>query len=645
MDRAAGEGALPCSAPSKGSGKASGKAAGGKSARPPPPGIAASSGGGDWRARAAEAAAAAAVLAEQNKPWRNYRVKALPSGPLEAPRWETAFDAEIPDAGTTRSVLFLATLAGSYCIKASLQPAEEFFATRFVQRCGCQAPAVRVLFKYHPEYEELAAAIRKVSELAGSRQDEEKRQQIMSMLSNGLAKPHLFVMAVVPSPVPFSRHAAAELLSLPGGVRDGASAPATLRLQALGRVWLAHALLGFRDCISFHPLMDIPEDHYSRTSSSIHLKRLVSTISANPDNFLLTAKVPPGSAGLYTIDSHVKRVSGKLQEAGREAQARSWHAFIDRLCREQRDDGAEESCMPFLRPVAMESCLEFLRDFVLTVTGGQEGDAALLERFEASIQPQVKTLCTLGIWPPSLNDDYMGQLLEKLRPGAQLRVLDGQCHDITPLAIRGGRFYGTENQLRLEYQKQQNKKLEYPVLIVDALPESPCGGEGFAGLCKDVAAEGATSGGDIGYRLREAELAEVRCGVLGLIRDIVFADEGDESSFTRWLEEASLELAQPDWARCEFWSANARRIDFAALAWYINLVRQAVQPHRALLDALPRQPTQDIEAERPGPTSSAAGDDEAIEAEAAAVGAAVVLWRALPHEVRHLVRKELRCPA
>lgn len=597
----------------------------------------------DWRARAAEAAASQAAEVEENKPWRSLKAKTLPSGPIDDPRWETAFDAEVPDEGTTRSVIFLATLAGSYCIKASLQPAEEYFASKFMQQCGCQTPAMRVLFRHHPEYQALLGAIQRVAELVGRRRDEEKMHKILMVISKGLAKPQLFIMSVVPKPETLTtRHIAEKFLALPaGGTRGGSiDSHAARRLQALGRVWFAHALLGFRDCISFHPLMEVPVDHHSRTVTHAHLKRLVATIGANPDNLLLTAEVISDEAGMVAIDSHMKHISGEAQHTAREAQALRWSEFIAKACEEQRSG------------VVAESCLEFLRDFVLSVTGGQEGDAQLYERFLASIEPQVKILCTLGIWPPSGHSDYYNMLISKLRPGAALQVLDGDGHDITPLVVRSRNFYGTERELQLKY----------PVQIVDRLPEGPCNGEGFVGLCKEIACEEENAGPDIGYRLTDAELAEVRVGVLRLIREIALLDVQSESEatlafgsspevqagspaglhasmpsgFSQWIDAALAELEQSDWSTCDFWNASVRRIDFAMLRWYVDLVRDAAQEHRITLDNLP--PLERVVGTKPEETSCAHW--ESTDAEARFVGAATSLWRALPVEIRLLLRKE-----
>ena len=57
--------------------------------------------------------------------------------------------------GTTGGLVFIATLAGSYAIKAGSDLAEEYFAAQFLARLGVPVPQMRVIHSTDNEHSQI----------------------------------------------------------------------------------------------------------------------------------------------------------------------------------------------------------------------------------------------------------------------------------------------------------------------------------------------------------------------------------------------------------------------------------------------------------------------------------------------------------
>jgi hypothetical protein len=175
------------------------------------------------------------------------RIPILPSGPLDAPRWDTVLDVEASEEGST-GVLFIVTAAGSYVLKASSRPAEELFATLAFRELGIHAPRARVVGHTEQEWADIKQAIRAGVQARYGRGDAVGASRVRQRLRGPLDRPQILIMEMVPRATPLEGHPRAAALLESGG--DGGSrAAARGRLRALGRVLVTDIVLNNSDRI------------------------------------------------------------------------------------------------------------------------------------------------------------------------------------------------------------------------------------------------------------------------------------------------------------------------------------------------------------------------------------------------------------
>jgi len=242
-----------------------------------------------WKAKArAERDRAAAAKAL----FRNRPVMSLPPGKkLDAPRWETAFQVDSPAEGSTGGLFFVATYAGGFAIKSGMNPSEEFYANKLLRALGVPVPDMRLVLAGEEEYDAILKGVRNVGTEYSRRGDAEGAGYIMVHVWWGMkrSKTGVLVMELLSNAITLSR-----MCSKEEAIRylepEGGDQYASSRLRALGRMWVADAVLNFRD----------------RFASRINLKnygqKMVS--SSNLDNVILTKN------GIFAIDSHVKLIKG-----------------------------------------------------------------------------------------------------------------------------------------------------------------------------------------------------------------------------------------------------------------------------------------------------------------------------------------------
>eukprot|EP00928_Gymnodinium_smaydae_P088356 TRINITY_DN72457_c0_g1_i1.p1 TRINITY_DN72457_c0_g1~~TRINITY_DN72457_c0_g1_i1.p1 ORF type:complete len:619 (-),score=98.84 TRINITY_DN72457_c0_g1_i1:206-2062(-) len=193
-----------------------------------------------WKEKAAEKAAQKAVA-------EPLPVTSWPPGPLDAPRWETAFVAESSEAGSV-GVIFVATYAGVFVVKSSAQPAQEYFASLVLRRLGVPAPPVRIVDWPRPEFDHMKASIRAAGQLMKARGDDSGAQRVLWRLGpREQGRPQMLITRLVPSSKQLEGHPdAAKLLDVDGtegAMRDEAK----MRLQAMGRCLATDILLNNSD--------------------------------------------------------------------------------------------------------------------------------------------------------------------------------------------------------------------------------------------------------------------------------------------------------------------------------------------------------------------------------------------------------------
>lgn len=332
-----------------------------------------------WREERAEAETREAA---RRAPFVNLRISALPPGPLEAPRWETAFAAEVPDAGSTGTVLLVATLAGSYALKFPSGTSEEHFAAHFLRQLDIQTPSMRIVSAGEPERVAILLALERVAGLYERRADRGSAQRVRVRRNAAKHVPQLLVMELVQGMVLSSvGDRIATLLDFPGGSREAACPSAVMRLQALGRCWVADALLKFRD--RFASPLSRPGYYTKRETDDWRNSRL----TGNADNYLLT-EFTPHRTGLVVLDNHIMHMrSATSPKSGAEASvcrqesltfgAGDWAGHIGRhfseLLAEVEAEGREAPADIIPRSV------EFMQYTVKAKTGHMLSASALRE--------------------------------------------------------------------------------------------------------------------------------------------------------------------------------------------------------------------------------------------------------------------------
>eukprot|EP00747_Dinoflagellata_sp_TGD_P212762 gnl/TRDRNA2_/TRDRNA2_85811_c0_seq1.p1 gnl/TRDRNA2_/TRDRNA2_85811_c0~~gnl/TRDRNA2_/TRDRNA2_85811_c0_seq1.p1 ORF type:complete len:926 (-),score=105.35 gnl/TRDRNA2_/TRDRNA2_85811_c0_seq1:337-3114(-) len=122
----------------------------------------------------------------------------LPAGPLDHPRWETAFAATASLEGSD-GVVFIATKAGGYVIKASAKPAQEVFGTEIHRRFRVRVPEIRVVCHVDAEWRDIKKAIAACADLLTKRGNPGDAQRLRQRLSGPLDRAQLMVMSLIPN--------------------------------------------------------------------------------------------------------------------------------------------------------------------------------------------------------------------------------------------------------------------------------------------------------------------------------------------------------------------------------------------------------------------------------------------------------------
>lgn len=262
-----------------------------------------------------------------------FSLVSLPPGPLGDPLWETAFAAEASADGST-GVIFIATKAGGYVVKASSQPAEQYFANLVLNHLGVPVPSSRVICHVDAEWSAVKAAIRSGAQRVRERGDASGADRVRMRLRGPLDRPQLLIMELIADAKQLEGNAhAATLLDPTGDCPLAAS-----RLRAMGRCLAADVLLNYSD--------RIPAPCWDN--------------EGNGGNILLTK----GNVGFFAIDSGVTTIScaTSYSTALRKEYIVRARTFLDTLCA----GGMQE-------PFAFET----IRKFVYSNTGHKLSDPAL----------------------------------------------------------------------------------------------------------------------------------------------------------------------------------------------------------------------------------------------------------------------------
>jgi len=260
-------------------------------------------------------------------------VKSLPAGPLEAPQWETAFAAEASTEGSD-GVVFIATLAGVYVVKASSRPAEEYFATRALSMLGIPVVSVRVLSHVEREWRSIKAAIKSASQQMTKRGDIEGAQRLVLRLRGPLQRPQLLVMSFVPQATPLlGNPRVKEFLDIAVGSGCLQDPCAVSRLKVLGRCLAMDVLFNnFDRCAA--PCWDVNSE-------------------GNGENLLLSP------TGLIPIDNTLNSISAKDALSAEKCQGyvRRSYDFLNNVCCAASDEIAPMH----ERRMAIDCVREFVR--------------------------------------------------------------------------------------------------------------------------------------------------------------------------------------------------------------------------------------------------------------------------------------------
>jgi hypothetical protein len=145
--------------------------------------------------------------------------------------------------------VFIATLAGSFAVKAGSSLAEEYMAASFLRHLGVPVPETRMIYQGHPEHRAIIKAVQKVAVQYALRGDYAPRLEDKKLTRfNG---PLLLMQCMS------SAHTLAQIdtetaktcleIEASSSGSDAERAVAEYRLQSIGRCWLGDLLLRFRD--------------------------------------------------------------------------------------------------------------------------------------------------------------------------------------------------------------------------------------------------------------------------------------------------------------------------------------------------------------------------------------------------------------
>jgi len=201
--------------------------------RPPPPktGTAQPKAKPDWRA-------ALQHQEEARKKVVGVDVCSLLHGALDHPRWHTTFAAVASSEGAD-GVVFIATKAGGYAVKASSKPAEEYFATKVLRYLGVRSPDIRIVCHVDREWRDIKQAVKVGADRARARGDNVAADILQQRLDGPLNRAQLSIISLVPHAAPLLRNTRVKSFF---GANFGTTAVAD-ELNMLGRCLAVDVLL------------------------------------------------------------------------------------------------------------------------------------------------------------------------------------------------------------------------------------------------------------------------------------------------------------------------------------------------------------------------------------------------------------------
>eukprot|EP00927_Polykrikos_kofoidii_P060120 TRINITY_DN55185_c0_g1_i1.p1 TRINITY_DN55185_c0_g1~~TRINITY_DN55185_c0_g1_i1.p1 ORF type:complete len:905 (-),score=105.46 TRINITY_DN55185_c0_g1_i1:69-2783(-) len=345
----------------------------GKGPRPPVP---ASSGSADsrakldWRAKLKQAE-------ETKKNQVGVDVSNLPAGVLDDPQWNTAFAAVASSEGSD-GVVFIATNAGGYVVKASSKPAEEYFATKVLRQLGVRSPDIRIVCHVDNEWREIKQALKISIDRARARGDSSAADILQHRLNGSLNRAQLSVMSLVPHAAPLLGNTRAQAFF--EGRAD--SAAVADELSILGRCLAVDVLLN--NCDRF---MASCWDN-----------------DGNGDNVLLASCSAGSNATLQVVAIDSACTCFSTSTIQFENYARSARQFLDSVC-------DEASAVVALDP---------LRTFMFNNCGVTLEDVALLEVRKGVLQVVSNIAAAKGDeFATSASDGTFIEWLEALKASVQ----------------------------------------------------------------------------------------------------------------------------------------------------------------------------------------------------------------------------------
>mmetsp|Transcript_63180 Transcript_63180/g.120454 ORF Transcript_63180/g.120454 Transcript_63180/m.120454 type:complete len:908 (-) Transcript_63180:34-2757(-) len=212
-----------------------GKGKGKGPVNPPPPraGTAQAKARPDWRARRQQEEEAKQKIVGVD-------ICSLPAGPLNDPRWKTTFAAAASSEGSD-GVVFIATKAGAFAVKASSKPAEEYFATKVLRHLGVRSPDIRIVCHVDSEWRDVKQAVATGARRAMERRDDATAHRLKLRLAGPLNRAQLSIMGLVPHASPLLSNTQAQAF-----FEDTADSVA-VELDMIGRCLAVDVLLNNSD--------------------------------------------------------------------------------------------------------------------------------------------------------------------------------------------------------------------------------------------------------------------------------------------------------------------------------------------------------------------------------------------------------------
>ena len=312
--------------------------------------------------------------------------------------WETAFQVDIPDTGTTGGVFFISTLAGgSVAVKgggSAASVAEQWFGTQFLSALGTPVPEIRVVLPEDEEHKDIAKAVKRVAEEHSRRGDSETSTKLMVHALYGAVQSRkycpLILMECVSGAIPMGNidTARAKMLLEP---RNG-DTRACARLEAIGRCWLGDGILGFRDrfCSRLNYSFSQKGANYIDAVNAADSAASRISLTGNCDNVLFSdggflavdgTSSLVSASGFAAIDNHMKLVG----KGSRDHLIEQLTSEISSLL-----DGNGTHCFDWLRFTVYEISGHMLSDEALDVA--RKGALCALERLPSALAWSDSTL-------------------------------------------------------------------------------------------------------------------------------------------------------------------------------------------------------------------------------------------------------------